>query len=305
MKPTLLILAAGMGSRYGGLKQIDGVGPAGEAIIEYSIYDAIRAGFGKVVFVIRKDIEQAFKDKFAGKFENKIEIAYAFQAIDSPIEGLDSIPADREKPWGTQHAVLVAKDVINEPFCVINADDYYGSTAFDAMAKFLMNDITPELFSMVGYELLKTLSDHGTVNRGVCVMDENNFLTDTEECTKVSRDAEGNVSWMKEDVKTSLPSDSLVSMNMWGFHPTIFESSRAQFIDFVKETADNPKAEFFIPLVINKQINEGSLKVVVLPNDQRWYGVTYQEDKPMVQKAFAEMTASGKYPTPLWETVPA
>lgn len=304
MKPTLLILAAGMGSRYGGLKQIDAVGPAGEAIIEYSIFDAIRAGFGKVVFVIRKDIEDAFKEKFAGKFEDQIEVAYAFQAIDSPIEGLDDIPASREKPWGTQHAVLVAKDLINEPFCVINADDYYGSTAFDAMADFLTNRVSTVHYSMVGYELLKTLSDHGSVNRGVCEMDENNFLTDTNERTKITKTDEG-IYYMEGDEKHDLPADSLVSMNLWGFHPNIFESSREQFIDFVKENYDKPKAEFFIPLVINKMINNNVLKVTVLPNDQRWYGVTYKEDKPHVQEAFAKMTEEGKYPTPLWSKVPA
>jgi len=299
MKPTLLILAAGMGSRYGGLKQIDAVGPAGEAIIEFSIFDAIRAGFGKVVFVIRKDIEDAFKEKFAGKFEDQIEVAYAFQAVDSPIKGLDDIPAHREKPWGTQHAVMVAQDLINEPFCVINADDYYGSTAFESMADFLRDRCSTVHYSMVGYELLKTLSDHGSVNRGVCVMDENNFLTDTNERTKITKEADG-IFYMEDEQKCPLDRDSLVSMNMWGFHPNIFEYSVQQFIDFVKVNYDKPKAEFFIPLVINEMINENRVKVTVLPNDQRWYGVTYKEDKPHVQEAFSKMTEEGKYPTPLW-----
>ncbi len=298
MKPTLLILAAGMGSRYGGLKQIDGVGPHGEAIIEYSIYDAIRAGFGKVVFVIRKDIEEAFKEKFANKFEDRIEIAYAFQAIDTPIEGLDALP-EREKPWGTAHAVLVAKDVVNEPFCVINADDYYGASAFHSIAKFLKEDCTPSHMAMVGYELLKTLSDHGTVNRGVCQMDENNFLTDTKECTKISKTPEG-IFYPEDGGQVELPNDSLVSMNLWGFHPDIFEVMRLQFLDFVKENWDAPRAEFFIPLLVNRQIVGKTAEYKVIPNDERWYGVTYRDDKPMVEKAFQEMTTTEKYPAPLW-----
>lgn len=298
IKPALVILAAGMGSRYGGLKQIDGVGPAGEAIIEYSIYDAIRAGFGKVVFVIREDIETAFKAKFANKFDDKIEIAYAFQAVDTPIKGLEEMP-EREKPWGTAHAVLVAKDVVNEPFCVINADDYYGATAFQSIADFLREKCTPDHASMVGYELLKTLSDHGSVNRGVCEMNEEGLLTDTNERTKITKEAEG-IFYQENDSKHPLDRDSLVSMNLWGFHPSIFETMRVQFIDFVKETVGQPKAEFFIPLVVNQQIKTGEAKVSVLPNSERWYGVTYKEDKPMVEKAFAAMTEEGKYPTPLW-----
>ncbi len=298
MKPTLVILAAGMGSRYGGLKQIDGVGPTGEAIIEYSIYDAIQAGFGKVVFVIREDIEHAFKAKFANKFEDKIDIAYAFQAIDSEINGFTPV-AGREKPWGTAHAVLVAQHVVTEPFCVINADDYYGASAFHSIADFLKNECTPTHMAMVGYELLKTLSDHGTVNRGVCEMDENHFLTDTKECTSISKEDDG-IFYPENGERIELPKDSLVSMNLWGFHPDIFEVMRKQFIEFAKENADAPKAEFFIPLVVNKQIKEGTAQYKVIPNDERWYGVTYQEDKPMVQKAFDEMTANGKYPNPLW-----
>ena len=298
MKPTLVILAAGMGSRYGGLKQIDGVGPAGEAIIEYSIYDAIRADFGKVVFVIRKDIETAFKEKFANKFEDKIEIAYAFQAIDTPIKGLDEIPK-REKPWGTAHAVLVAQDVVNEPFCVINADDYYGASAFQSIADFLRDDVTPQHMGMVGYELLKTLSDHGTVNRGVCQMDENSFLTDTKECTAIGKTDKG-IFYPENGADIELPADSLVSMNLWGFHPDIFEVMRLQFLDFVKENADAPRAEFFIPLVVNKQIQEKTAEYKVIPNDERWYGVTYRDDKEMVETAFEKMTKEDKYPTPLW-----
>lgn len=299
MKPTLLILAAGMGSRYGGLKQIDGVGPNGETIIEYSIYDAIHAGFGKVVFVIRPDIEQAFKETISNKFEDKIEVGYAFQETTTPIEGIDSFP-EREKPWGTAHAVLVAKDQINEPFAVINADDYYGTSGFQTMAKFLTNDCKPDQYSMVAYIVQNTLSDNGTVSRGVCEMDENNNLTDVVERFKVHRD--GNKVFCQDDDgnKLEISDQSLVSMNFWGFHPDIFEVMRKDFIQFVADNEGKPKAEFFIPLIVNSQIKSGAAKVAVLSNDQKWYGVTYKEDKEAVQKAFQNLTNDGIYPSPLW-----
>ena len=299
MKPTLLILAAGMGSRYGGLKQVDGVGPSGEAIIEYSIYDAIRAGFGKVVFVIRESIEAAFKEKFANKFEDKIEVAYVFQEFESPVEGIEKFPP-REKPWGTAHAVLVARKVVNEPFVVINADDYYGVTAFQAIADFLTTECTPEKNAMVGYVLKNTLSDNGTVSRGVCEMDENSNLTDVVERLKVQR-IDGNVSCQAEDGgRMALDENSLVSMNLWGFHPSIFETIRSMFVDFVANNQDNPKSEFYIPLVVNNQIQSGDIKLKVLASDEIWYGVTYQEDKETVQKAFKKLVAEGKYPANLW-----
>ena len=299
MKPTLLILAAGMGSRYGGLKQVDGIGPSGETIIEYSIYDAIRAGFGKVVFVIRPDIEKVFKETISNKFEDKIKIAYAFQEIDTPIEGINSFP-EREKPWGTAHAVLVAKDKIDEPFAVINADDYYGISAFETMADFLINDCTPDQYAMIAYIVQNTLSDNGTVSRGVCAMDKNSNLTDVVERFKVHR--EGNQVFCEDERgnRLEISSQSLVSMNFWGFHPDIFEVIRKQFVAFVAENSDKPKAEFFIPLVVNQQIKSGAAKVKVLSNDEQWYGVTYQEDKAMVQKAFEGLTIKGNYPAPLW-----
>ncbi len=299
MKPTLLILAAGMGSRYGGLKQVDALGPEGEALIEYSIYDAIRAGFGKIVFVIRENIEDVFKEKISGKFEDRVEVRYAFQEINTPVEGVDEIP-HREKPWGTAHAVLVARHVVKEPFAVINADDYYGITAFDAMAKFLREECTPERFAMVGYELNNTLSDHGSVSRGVCEMDEHHHLTSVVERTKVER-IDGTVYFEDEQgKKQALPENTLVSMNFWGFHPSVFESMRQHFIEFVKENQDKPRAEFFIPLHINRLIKEGAITLKVLPNSEQWYGVTYREDKPVVQQAFADLTRSGDYPSPLW-----
>jgi len=299
MKPTLLILAAGMGSRYGGLKQIDGIGPAGEAIIEFSIYDAIRAGFGKVVFVIREDIEAAFKAKFAGKFEDQIELRYAFQAVDTPVEGIESFP-ERVKPWGTAHAVLVAEHEINEPFAVINADDYYGVGAFQKMADFLTGACNEKHYSMIGYVIGKTLSDNGSVSRGVAQMDANNFMTDVVERTKVER-IDGTI-YYQDDAgeKHPLSDDNLVSMNFWGFHPNIFDVLRSDFAGFVKENGDQPKAEFFIPLVTNRLIQEGAIQLSVIANDEKWYGVTYKEDKEPVQNAFAGLTKAGTYPTPLW-----
>lgn len=298
-KPTLLILAAGMGSRYGGLKQVDALGPNGEALIEYSIFDAIRAGFGKVVFVIRHGIEEAFNEKIGDKFSDKIEVKFAFQELDSPIEGISSFP-EREKPWGTAHAMLVAQGVINEPFAVINADDYYGISSFKSMVDFLQNDCTPEDYSMVAYQLSNTLSAHGHVNRGVCGVDENGHLTDVVERLKIRRTEEG-IFYEEEGALFPLSEKDLVSMNFWGFHPNIFEITRKDFIDFVEANKDKPRAEFFIPLVVNKLIQENAVHLHVLPNDEQWYGVTYQEDKPKVLAAFKKLTEEGKYPEPLWK----
>ncbi len=300
MKPTLLILAAGIGSRYGGLKQVDSIGPGGEAIIEYSIFDAIRAGFGKVVFVIRKDIEAEFKAKFGGKFDDKIAVDYVFQEMDTPIEGLSHLPK-REKPWGTGHAVLVAEHAVHEPFAVINADDYYGISAFPAMAQFLTKDCTPDHYAMIGYILKNTLSDNGSVSRGVCAMDANNVLTAINETHKIERIGD-EITYLAEDgARSSLADDTLVSMNFFGFHHTIFSALREHFIEFVKANGDNPRAEFYIPLFVTNQIHAGELKMTVIPNDEQWYGVTYKEDKEVVQGAFAQLTAAGRYPTGLWK----
>ncbi|MEN0002853.1 MAG: sugar phosphate nucleotidyltransferase [Bacteroidota bacterium] len=299
MKPTLMILAAGMGSRYGGLKQVDGVGPNGEAIIEYSIYDAIEAGFGKVVFIIRKSIEEAFKAKFANKFENKITIEYVFQELDSPIEGIDSFPP-REKPWGTGHAILVAREVVKEPFAVINADDYYGATAFHSIAKFLTTECAPDTYGMVGYVLKNTLSDNGAVSRGVCDMDAESYLTDINERFKVRRE-EGKVVHEIEGTLHELDEKTLVSMNLWGFHPAVFEVLHSLFIDFVEANSDKPRAEFFIPLIVDHQIKRETARVKVIPNDEQWYGVTYKEDKGTVTDAFAKFIQDEKYPINLWK----
>ena len=298
MKPTLLILAAGMGSRYGGLKQVDGVGPRGEPIIEYSIYDAIRAGFGKVVFVIRKDIEPAFRETFGDKFEDKIKVEYAFQAVNTPIEGISELP-EREKPWGTGHAVLVARHLIQEPFAVINADDYYGISGFEDMAHFLKNDCTLDHYAMIGYQLDKTLSEAGQVNRGICEVNEAGLLTDVVERHRIHRAAEGIV-YEEEGEKHLLSEKALVSMNFWGFHQQIFEEIHQQFVDFVKENRGNSKAEFYIPTVVNQLIKTGKIRLSVLPNKEKWYGVTYREDRAMVEKAFGVLVEEGRYPGRLW-----
>ncbi|MEO0338204.1 MAG: sugar phosphate nucleotidyltransferase [Bacteroidota bacterium] len=298
MKPTLLILAAGMGSRYGGLKQVDALGPHGEALIEYSVYDAIRAGFGKVVFVIRKSIEVAFKEKIGNKFSTEIEVVYAFQEMDSPIEGIDHFP-DREKPWGTAHAVLVAQGLIQEPFAVINADDYYGISGFATMVNFLTQQVSPTDYSMIAYQLNNTLSDAGHVNRGICEVNSNGHLTNVVERHKIHRSPEG-IRYLEGGDQDFLSPKALVSMNFWGFHPNIFETIREGFVRFVAENQDNPKAEFYIPLVVNQQIHADEIKLHVLANDEQWYGVTYQEDKIKVQHAFDQLSEQGKYPRPLW-----
>ncbi len=296
MKPTLLILAAGIGSRYGGLKQVDSIGLHGEAIIEYSIYDAIRSGFGKVVFVIRKSIEDDFKAKFSGKFEDKIAIEYAYQELDMFVEGITDLPK-REKPWGTAHAVLAAADVIHEPFAIINADDFYGITAYPAMADFLTNECTPDYYAMIGYILKNTLSDNGSVSRGVCVIDENNVLSAINETHKIER-VNGQI---QSEGGGQLSESTLVSMNFFGFHHTVFPALRESFINFVQHNRDNPKAEFYIPLFVTEQIQAGKVKMTVIPNEEQWYGVTYREDKEVVQQAFSGLTDAGNYPQGLWK----
>ena len=297
MKPTLLILAAGMGSRYGGLKQIDGIGPNEEPIIEYSIYDAIQSGFGKIVFVIRQEFDEAFRSRFS-KFEEMIEIAYAYQPVHVELDGVDLI--ERQKPWGTSHAVLVAKDFINEPFAVINADDYYGNNSFKIMADFLQNDCSPSVMSMLGYVLDNTLSEHGTVNRGVCEVTEDGNLVEVIERTKIAN-VNGTVQYnVGEDGGAELNPKASVSMNYWGFHPSIFADIEQGLHTFMKEHAQDPKAEYYIPNIITDKINDGTMVVKVIPTTDTWFGVTYKEDKPMAVAAIAKQIESGVYPTPLW-----
>lgn len=297
-KPTLLILAAGIGSRYGGLKQADGMGPGGETILEYSVFDAIRAGFGKVVFVIRRDIEEAFREIVGCKVESYIPTEYAYQEMTTGLDWLAAKP-DRAKPWGTGHAILSARDYIDEPFVAINADDFYGADAFEAIGEFLRRDCSPSQYGMVAYRLSNTLSENGAVSRGVCSVDEEGFLTDVVERTRIERFAEG-IFFTDETGRHFLAGDTPVSMNFWGFHPTIFEELESQFRDFVLQNKDNPKAEFYIPKVVNTLIESDKVRVKVLNSDSQWYGVTYPEDKNTVQAALAKMAVQGKYHAELW-----
>ncbi|NND31878.1 MAG: nucleotidyltransferase [Saprospiraceae bacterium] len=297
---SLLVLAAGMGSRYGGLKQLDELGPNGETILEYSIYDAIQAGFTKVVFVIRDYFEQDFRDKISNKFSQKIEVQYVHQHVNPSIDGIENLPV-REKPWGTSQAVLVTRDVIKEPFAVINADDYYGQECFRKLGVFLREEVSPSLYAMVGYKLLNTLSDKGHVNRGVCTKDPDGNLASIEETLKIS--IVGDEVVFGEDQRGRLPKDAEVSMNFWGFHHSIFGPLEEGFIDFVKKNRDNPKAEYYIPIIVDDMIRAGKIKVKLLHSDDQWYGVTYKDDASQVRAAFTRFAEEGKYPSPLWSGV--
>ena len=298
MKPTLLILAAGMGSRYGGLKQIDGIGPNEEPIIEYSIYDAVKCGFGKIVFVIRKEFDQAFRERF-DKFKNKITIKYVYQEVNPKVEGI--ITVERSKPWGTSHAVLVAKDVIQEPFAVINADDYYGANSYKLISDFLTKKCSPSLMAMVGYTLHNTLSEYGTVNRGICEVDENNNLLKVIERTKIT-EQNGKVYYNvgTEEVEDEVDRNSIVSMNYWGFHPSIFEEIEKGLHNFMRKNTDNPTAEYYIPNIITDMIVNGQMNVRVIPTNDNWFGVTYKEDKPMAIESINKCIEKGIYPKDLW-----
>lgn len=298
MKPTLLILAAGMGSRYGGLKQIDGIGPNQEPIIEYSIYDAIKAGFGKIVFVIREEFDAAFR-KIFDAFNDRIQIEYVYQPVNVKLDGLDLIK--RTKPWGTSHAVLVAKDVINEPFAVINADDYYGSNSFKIMADFLVNDCSETKMSMIGYILENTLSENGTVNRGVCNVDENKNLIEVIERVKLARQ-NGKVVYNigSNEPCGEVDPKSYVSMNYWGFHPFIFEEIEKGLHKFMEENADHPTAEYYIPDIVTTKIQSKEIAFSVIPTNDNWFGVTYKEDKQMAVDTLNKHIKSGVYPMKLW-----
>lgn len=302
MKPTLFVLAAGMGSRYGGLKQLDGLGPSGETIMDYSIYDAERGGFGKVVFVIRRSFEEDFRKKILSKYENVIPVEVVFQDLDSLPEGFKLNPK-REKPWGTNHAVLMGKDVIKEPFAVINADDYYGRESFKIIADYLTTlNGKKDNYCMVGYRLGNTLSESGSVARGICSKDENEYLKTVVERTYIIRDKDGIVKYKDEEENLVPVSDQVpVSMNMWGFTPEYFRYSEEYFIDFLKKNEDNIKAEFFIPLLVNDLVNKGKVKVKVLDTPSKWFGVTYAQDRPGVVNKFKELVDKGEYPSPLWK----
>lgn len=299
MKPTLLILAAGMGSRFGGLKQVEPVGPNGEAIIDYTIYDAIRAGFGKVVFVIREHFADAFKEKFNQKLNGKIQVEYVFQELDKLPEGF-TLPEGREKPWGTAHAILVAKDVINEPFCAINADDFYGKGAYEVMADFLRNSKTDNEFAMIGYRLKNTLSDHGSVSRGICTVNEKHELINIVETTKIFKRGDSAYSVDESGNETPLTGNEPVSMNFWGFKPSLFRVLESKFVDFLKTEINKPKSEMYIPSVVFEMIQEGTAHVKVLEADSPWFGVTYKEDKPVVVEKIKSLINQGVYPEKLW-----
>jgi NDP-sugar pyrophosphorylase family protein len=298
MQPTLLILAAGMASRYGSMKQTQGFGPAGETIMEYSIYDAIKAGFGKVVFIIRKDFAEGFKNNFEPKLQGKIKTEYVYQEMDYFLNG-QPIPEGRTKPWGTGHAVLCAVDAIKEPFAVINADDFYGRDAFVKAAAFLNTECTDKKYAIIGYELAKTLSEHGTVSRGVCQVDSDNNVVSIKERTKIYKEGEGIV-YEDDEGKHSVPFSSSVSMNFWCFHPALFGTTEKLFQQFVQENSHNIKAEFFIPILAEDFMHQHGGHIKVIPCSSQWFGVTYKEDAPVVKASVDKLVADGEYPASLW-----
>jgi len=305
--PTLIIMAAGIGSRYGGLKQVDPIGPNGEVIIDYSIYDALQAGFGKVVFLIRRDIEELFREKIGRKIEQRVETCYVFQELNAIPAGF-SVPVERKKPWGTGHAVLCCRQAVQTPFAAINADDFYGKKAFRILGGYLKalteQEITgmPYSYSMVGYVLRNTLSEHGSVARGVCQATPDGYLAGIQERTRIEtfgdaiRTTENGADWLE------LPAESIVSMNMWGFTPSVFTELEQRFKTFLKNNASNPiKSEFFLPNVVNELLIDGKARVKILPTDEKWFGVTYPDDRPLVQAAIQRMIEQGNYPSNLWD----
>ena len=297
-QPTLLILAAGMASRYGSMKQIQAFGPGGETIMDYSIYDAIRAGFKKVVFIIRKEFAGDFKEIFEPKLKGKVAVDYVYQDLHAFTDGYQ-VPADRTKPWGTAHAVLCAKAAINEPFAVINADDFYGRDAFEKAYQFLTEDCSEKVYSIIGYDLTKTLSDNGTVNRGVCQVDAKGNLTSIAERLNIAN-KDGKILCDDTMEPKELPVKSSVSMNFWCFSPSIFPYSEKLFHDFLAKSLSNPKSEFFIPIVADEFINKGEGAIKVIPTSAQWFGVTYKEDAPEVKARLDVLVAAGEYPNRLW-----
>jgi hypothetical protein len=294
MKPTLVVLAAGMGSRYGGLKQVDPVGPSGEAILDYSVFDAIRGGFGKVVFIIRKDFEAEFKEKVGSKYEGMIPVDYCYQDLND-LPGDFKVPEGRTKPWGTAHATRSARTVVNEPFAVINADDFYGRDAFAKLGAFL-SAAEPMQFAMVGYKLDLTLSENGSVARGVCEVAEDGSLKSVTEMTKLVR--AGDVAENREDElnPVKVPLDARVSMNLWGFTPELFTELERRFPLWLAENGAKEKSEWYIPFVVDELIREGKASCKVLPTESSWFGVTYRDDKPYVMAEIKKLVDAGEYP---------
>lgn len=299
MQPTLLILAAGMASRYGSMKQIQGFGPSGETIMDYSIFDAIRSGFGKVVFVIRNEFADDFKAIFEPRLRGKIKVEYVYQEMHSFLDGM-KLPDDRTKPWGTGHAVLCAKKIINEPFAVINADDFYGRDAFAKASDFLNHRCNEKKYAIIGYELSRTLSEHGTVSRGVCEVNSNGDLISIKERTKIYRDG-NKIIYEEAEVKHEVPFNSSVSMNFWCFHPAMFPATERLFHQFVKKNAEDTKAEFFIPIIAEHFMHADGGSIAVIPTSAQWFGVTYKEDAPGVKISIDKLIDEGEYPPSLWE----
>jgi len=298
MKPTLLVLAAGMGSRYGSLKQLDSFGPHGETIIDYSVYDAIKAGFGKIVFIVRESFKEEIKSVFTKRFGDRIDLKFVTQELDK-VPDFFNLPEERQKPWGTAHAVLMGASVIDEPFGVINADDYYGVESYKTLAEFLTQDSSPD-YAVISYYLRNTLSEHGTVNRGVCNDDGTGNLSTIVERLKISK-VEGGGEFQNEEGRAQfLTNDTLVSMNMFGFKPSFFKYTQEQFADFLRARGTEDKSEFFIPLVIDNLIKSGVLNVKLLACDSEWFGVTYKEDKPNVVARIEDLIKREVYPANLW-----
>ena len=298
MKPTLVVLAAGMGSRYGGLKQLDKLGPSGETIMDYSIFDAIRAGFGKVVFVVRESFEQDFREMFVNKLEGKIEVELVFQELDKVPAGV-SFDKSRVKPWGTGHAIWVTKDAVSKPFAVINADDFYGAEAFKSMSDFLKNNATDTEYSMCGYQLGNTLSDFGSVSRGICKIDNNGYLNEVNERTSIVS-TNGDITYNEDGKKYPLVEGDVVSMNFWGFTPSLFNHLQEKLTQFITNNADDLKAEFYIPFVVDDLMKENKVKTKVLNSDAKWFGVTYKEDRPVTVTKLQQLVEEGLYPKKLW-----
>jgi NDP-sugar pyrophosphorylase family protein len=299
MKPTLLVLAAGMGTRYGGNKQLDEVGPSGETIIDYSIYDAIRAGFGKIVFVIRRDIEEQVRERFVEKLMGKIEVDYVFQEITDLPEGVKVSP-DRQKPWGTSHAILVTKSKIGEPFGVINADDYYGVESFRILHDFLINDKDNNNYCIVGYKLGNTLSDHGHVNRGVCQAGEDGFLKDIVETRQIEKTRDGARAPGPDGTELHFTGNEIVSMNLWGFKPSCYDFLGKEFRNFIDMYGMDLKSELDIPTSVDKFVKNGEITIQILMSNERWFGVTYREDKPFVVENIKKMIRKGIYPARIY-----
>ena len=300
MKPTLFILAAGMGSRYGGLKQLDGVGPSGETIMDYSVYDAMRAGFGKIVFVIRHDFEKDFREKIISKYENHIPVEVVFQDINNIPDGFEIHP-ERTKPWGTNHAVMMGKDAINEPFAVINADDFYGADSFKVLAESLSAlEGKHNEYCMVGFKIENTLSENGGVSRGHCQVSADGFLTGVNECHGIQRKGDKLVQTLADGSETEFPMGAYVSMNMWGFTPDYFEYSEKEFVKFLEKSAGELKSEFYIPTVVNNLIESKTVTLKVIETTAKWFGVTYAEDREATVAQFKKLTEEGVYPQKLW-----